>query len=62
MMEKDDSSIKKQQIAVRLTAVLKDLKRIRSQVSLVDARNHVRSIDFSINEIKKVKKELLRDA
>ena len=60
-MELDDKKIKRQQLASKVASVIKDLKRIRSQVALIEMNDHTRGLDLSMNELLKVKKGLLKD-
>ena len=60
-MELDDKKIKRQQLASKVASVIKDLKRIRSQVTLIEMNDHTRGLDLSMNELLKVKKGLLKD-
>ena len=60
-MELDDKKIKRQQLASKVASVIKDLKRIRSQATLIEMNDHTRGLDRSMNELLKVKKGLLKD-
>lgn len=52
--------VRKQQIASKLSSVIKDLKRLRAQVVFVDMEKQLRRLDTSVSELSKVKKEILR--
>ena len=57
-MKDNADKLKKLSLAANVKAVVKKLGRIRSQVSLLDMKDHARSIDKNIADLVKLKREL----